>query len=57
MMDDFYWLYGIILSGATVYGVLLLMHEAGRRGWVMRAVNAVGRFVKYSVLRQKRGGA
>lgn len=55
MMDDFFRLYEIILSCAAVYGVFLLMHEAGRRGWVMRAVNAVGRLLKYSVLRQKKG--
>lgn len=56
-MDDVYRLYWIFLSCAGVYSFLMLLHEAGQRGWIRLVVDAVGRFVKYSMLRQKKGGA
>lgn len=37
-MEELYRFYGIVLSCAGVYVFLMLLHEAGQRGWIMRAV-------------------
>ncbi len=43
-----------VTGGALVFGVLLLMHHAGRRGWVRGAADCLGRMVKYGLLRRPR---
>lgn len=48
--------YELLIWGWVVYAGALMLDKASREGWIRGAVDAIGRFVKYTVLQQPRKG-